>query len=108
LAANQKNAWVNSPASANGKSGEAKRRRAGEIYARQGPGDFVVQRHEAEGRSTPMGKLTIRNWLNPSAPIAQPISIVMGANLRKNSDEAPKPPKANHPSTEQQEGEKQK
>lgn len=40
-----------------------------------------------------MGKVIDRGWSKPSDEIAQPISIVMGKNLRQNSPKPCKPPK---------------
>jgi hypothetical protein len=45
-----------------------------------------------------MGKLIIKGWSKPSDEIPQPTSIIMGANLRKNSEKLSKPKK---PSTHQ-------
>jgi hypothetical protein len=40
-----------------------------------------------------MGKVTRLGWSKPSDEIPQPISILLGSNLRKNSDQASKPQK---------------
>jgi hypothetical protein len=40
-----------------------------------------------------MGKVTHRGWYSSSDQIPQPISILMGNNLRKDSDEELKKPK---------------
>jgi hypothetical protein len=53
-----------------------------------------------------MAKVIDHGWSKPSDQIAQPISIVMGKNLRKNSQEPSKPQKAEKPQQGRQEAEK--
>ena len=38
-----------------------------------------------------MGKVTHLGWATSSDDIPQPVGIVMGRNLRSNSEDAPKP-----------------
>jgi hypothetical protein len=45
------------------------------------------------GRNRPMGNVTHHGWYKPSDEIPQPISILLGSNLRKNSEQASKPQK---------------
>ena len=45
------------------------------------------------GRKIEMGKLINHGWSTSSDEIPQPISILMGRNLRRNSDETSKKPK---------------
>jgi hypothetical protein len=40
-----------------------------------------------------MGKVTHHGWSKPSDEIPQPTSILLGSNLRKNSEQASKPRK---------------
>jgi hypothetical protein len=40
-----------------------------------------------------MGKVTHHGWYSSSDEIPEPTSILLGSNLRKNSDQASKPQK---------------
>jgi hypothetical protein len=49
-----------------------------------------MKNHKITGRKIKMGKPINHGWSNSSDEIPQPTSILLGRNLRKNSDEASK------------------
>jgi len=51
------------------------------------------------GGSNPMAKVIDKGWSTSSDEIAQPSSILMGQNLRKNSEPASKPQKPPAPNS---------